>query len=77
MNQYNIDRASLATYQKELSELKQWDSKITKPLPPIIQHWRNRWVKRINRLYEQHVINVLREEQRTTQDKATRIPTSP
>jgi len=78
-------------YQRELAELKRWDAKITKPLPPIIQHWRNKWIQRINRLYEQHVINtlynekvqdarraydVLRKEQRTTQDETARVSTS-
>jgi len=63
-------------YQRELAELKRWDAKITKPLPPIIHHWRNKWIQRINRLYEQHVINVLRKEQRTTQDETARVSTS-
>lgn len=30
-------------------ELKDFDSRITKPLPPLIQQWRDRWVKMIEK----------------------------
>lgn len=31
------------------AELAEFDKKNTKPLPPIIQRWRNRWVKTIKK----------------------------
>jgi hypothetical protein len=30
-------------------ELKEFDAKCSKPLPPILQRWRTRWVKQIQK----------------------------
>jgi hypothetical protein len=54
-------------YETEVYELNKFDSKITKPLPLQIHHFRNRWIKRINKLDE-----LLREEQRKMQKECIR-----
>lgn len=54
-------------YETEVYELNKYDSKTTKPLPLQIHHFRNRWIKRINKLDE-----LLREEQRKMQKECIR-----
>lgn len=54
-------------YAYEKSELNNFDSKTTKPLPLQIHHFRNRWIKRINKLNE-----LLRQKQREMQKECIR-----
>ena len=54
-------------YQTEVYELNKFDNKITKPLPLQIRQFRNRWIKRINKLNE-----LLREEQGQMQEECIR-----
>lgn len=46
-------------YEIEVIELNKFDTKNTKPLPLQIRHFRNRWIKRINKLKDE----LLREKQ--------------
>lgn len=57
-------------YEIELYELNKYDNRNKEPLPLQIHHFRNRWIKRINKMKLKY--ELLRAEQREMQEASER-----
>ena len=57
-------------YELEMYELNKYDNRNKQPLPLQIHHFRNRWIKRINKLKLKY--ELLRTEQREMQEASQR-----